>query len=116
VNPVTADQGVDFDALGIQYEARYYSDQAACEKAFENAISHLPKLQQQIQIIKTLPDPPSERTLGRVLEAAQAIRGLVAEVAKTNRTQADQIAEFAAVTLGVPRTVFVDAKAESTIA
>ena len=30
--------------------------------------------------------------------------------------QADQIAEFAAVTLGVPRTVFVDAKAESSVA
>lgn len=116
VNPVTADQGLDFDALGIQYEPRYYSDQAACEKAFENAISHLPRLQREIQIIKTLPDPPSERTLGRVLEAAQAIRGLVADVAKTNRAQADQIAEFAAVTLGVPRTVFVDAKAVSTIA
>ena len=116
LNPVTADQGLDFDALGIQYEPRYYSDQAACEKAFENAISHLPRLQQQIQIIKTLPDPPSERTLGRVLEAALAIRGLVAEVAKTNRTQADQIAEFAAVTLGVPRAVFVDTKAETSIA
>ena len=116
VNPVTAAQGLDFDALGIRYEPRYYTDQANCEKAFENAISHLPRLQQQIQIVKTLPDPPSERTLGRVLEAVVAIRSLVAEVAQSNRAHADQIAEYAAVTLGVPRTVFVDAKTEGSIA
>ena len=116
VNPVTAAQGLDFNALGIQYEPRYYSDQAACVKAFEDRIRSLPQLEKEINIIKTLPDPPSQRTLGRVLEAAIAIRGLVAEVAQHSRGEAEQIAEYAAVTLGVPRTVFVDPKAKGSIA
>jgi hypothetical protein len=66
LNPVTASQGLDFDALTILYDAQFYIDQAACEKAFANQIRHLPRLQEQIAIIKTLPDPPSQRTLGRV--------------------------------------------------
>ena len=106
VNPVTASQGLDFDALTILYEAQFYIDQAKCEKAFANQISHLPRLQAQIAIIKTLPDSPSQQTLGRVLEATAAIRQLVAEVAKRDRSHAAQLAQYAAVTLRVPAKVF----------
>ena len=106
LNPVTASQGLDFDALTILYDAQFYIDQAACEKAFANQIRHLPRLQEQIAIIKTLPDPPSQRTLGRVLEATAAIRQIVAEVAESDRSHAAQLAQYAAMTLRVPAKVF----------
>jgi hypothetical protein len=106
-SPVTASQGLDFDALTILYDAQFYVDQAACEKAFENQISHLPRLQEQIAIVKTLPDPPSEQTLGRVLEATAAIRQVVEEVAERDPAHAIQLAQYVAVTLRVPAKIFL---------
>jgi hypothetical protein len=107
LNPVTASQGLDFDALTILYETQFYIDQAACQKTFANQISHLPKLQEQIAIIKTLPDPSSQRTLGRVLEATAAIRQVVAEVAESDRSHATQLAQYAAMTLRVSAKIFL---------
>jgi hypothetical protein len=93
--------------LTILYEAQFYIDQVACEKAFANQIRHLPRLQEQIAIIKTLPDPPSQRTLGRVLEATAAIRQMVAELAESDRSHAAQLAQYAALTLRMSAKVFL---------
>jgi hypothetical protein len=108
VNPVTASQHIDLNGLLIQYVPQYYLDRAACQAAFEKAITHLPKLEKLISIVKTLPDPPSDRTLTKALEAVVSIRQLVAEVHQTNQAEALRIAEFAAVSLGVSRGIFLE--------
>jgi hypothetical protein len=110
VNPVTASQHIDLNGLLIQYVAQYYLDGAACEAAFERAVAHLPKLVNLISIVKTLPDPPSDRTLTKALQAVLSIRQLVGEVHQTNQTEALHIAEFAAASLGVSRAIFLESR------
>jgi hypothetical protein len=62
VNPAapanTATNHIHFAGMKVEYGGDYYKDGAACKKAFENALDHVPKLEKQIDIIKTLPDPP----------------------------------------------------------
>jgi len=111
-NPITATQRIDLSGLRIQYEKQYYVDQAACEATFEKSLAGIPKLEESIDIVKTLPDPPSDRTLNRVLKAVLEIRRLVKETAKSDPAQSLRIATFAAWSLGVSRDIFSDAKVE----
>jgi hypothetical protein len=108
VNPAapanTATRHVHFAGMKVEYGGDYYKDGAACKKAFENALDHVPKLQKQIDIIKTLPDPPWEAKLKRTLDAVEAIQRIVAS--EQNRDNATKLAQYAAISLGVSPEVF----------
>lgn len=109
-NAVTASQSCDFDALWVLYDAQYTEDQKACEDAFRRRIESVPRLEQMINIIKTLPDPPAEQTLARAIEALLAIERLVQGLAHSDPALAANVARYAAQRLGVPDGTFQQAR------
>lgn len=101
-DPAIAKQSITFETRAIVYEAQYYIDQAACEKTFTGMLSHVPKLQAQIDIIRTLPDPPPPGAIRQVLEAVEAIRQELTRIANTDRALASNAARYVAQKLNVP--------------
>jgi hypothetical protein len=106
-NPATADQNVDFKSIWVFYDKPYTDDQAACAHEFAQQLSHVPKLERWIDIIKTLPDPPSERTLDRAIEAALAIEEQIRELSISDPGLAPKAARYVAWGLQIPAHVFV---------
>jgi len=75
---VTANVALDFDGLVFQYEPQHYIDQAACEKAFNEGLDRVPKLEKLIAIFRTLPEPPWGPRISDVFDAVDQIRTEVA--------------------------------------
>jgi hypothetical protein len=106
--PATAETSVDFSAGSIRYSTQYYLDQAECEKDFEDNLARvIPKLQTHIDLVLTLPDPPPDGYMTRVLEAVEGIRVEVEQLAEKDHAQAQEVAQFVGHKLNVPPTMFL---------
>jgi hypothetical protein len=109
--PAIGSAPLDFDALYFRYDAQYYIDGQACEEAFEKAITHLPKLEQLINILHTLPDPPEGPRVAEVVDAIDQIRAEVSRAAGANEEQGEQLAEYIAGKLRVaPELILPNAR------
>ena len=105
--PASATQSVGFVTRVIMYEPQYYTDQQNCEREFVNKLNHLPRLQQHINILKTLPDPPPPDGMRTVLEQVAAVREEVHRLASTDSRLAHAAARYVASVLNVPpATIF----------
>jgi hypothetical protein len=105
-NAVVAHQKVDFNTLWVLYDQQYQDDQTACAKRFEQALDNVPKLEQLINLIKTLPDPPSDRTLEQAIAAALEIERQIAEIADSDKAMASKVARYVAWRLGISAGIF----------
>ena len=104
---VTTTQGLTLTTRTIKYGGSYDADQQRCEKAFVKATAGLVRVQQDLNLLRTLPDPPPPDYLANVLEAAAQIQQELARLAATDHAAASQIARYAAEQLGVPARVFL---------
>jgi len=100
--PASATQSVGFETRVVIYEPQYYADQENCEKEFVSKLNHLPRLQQHIEILKTLPDPPPPGVMRSILEQVAAVREEVNRLADTDPRLAHAAARYVALVLNVP--------------
>ncbi len=96
-----------FDSLHYQYEAQYYIDKQKCEDAFQEALSHVPKLEKMINIVHTLPDPPYGPRVSDVIDAIDQLRAEVAHVAESNAHHAAQLAQYIGAKLKISPQVIL---------
>lgn len=104
---VSAQAGLSFDTRWVIYGGTYTEDRERCMRAFERATAGYIRIQQDFNLLLTLPDPPQPDYLTRVLEAAAHIQNELSRLAETDHAQASQIARFAGEQLGVPAHVFL---------
>jgi hypothetical protein len=104
---VTAKNTMTLRTRTIEYGGSYDADRERCAKAFEGAIAGKVRVQEYLDLLRTLPDPPPPGYLTRVLDAAAHIQGELARLAATDHATASQIAHYAAGQVGVPARVFL---------
>jgi hypothetical protein len=104
---VTAKQSLTLRTRTIEYGGGYGADQERCEKAFERAIAGRVRVQESLNLLFTLPDPPPPGYLTKVLEAVAHIQEELARLAATDHATAAKIARYAAIQAGVPAHVFL---------
>jgi len=104
---VTAKQSLTLRTRTVVYGGSYGADQERCEKAFEHAIAGRVRVQESLNLLLTLPDPPPPDYLTKVLEAVAHIQEEIAHLAATDHATATKIARYAAIRVGVPAQVFL---------
>jgi hypothetical protein len=105
-NAVIAHQKVDFNTLWVLYDQQYQNDQTACAERFKQALDNVPKLEQLINLIKTLPDPPSDRTLEQAIAAALEIERQILEIEGSDKAMASKVARYVAWRLRISAGIF----------
>ena len=105
--PVKATSGLTLTTRTITYGGTYDADQERCAKAFEKETAGRVRVQQSLNLLHTLPDPPPPDYLANVLEATAQIQQELARLAATDHAAASQIAQYVAGQLGVPARVFL---------
>jgi hypothetical protein len=104
---VTAKQSLTLRTRTVVYGGSYGADQERCEKAFEHAIAGRVRVQESLNLLLTLPDPPPPDYLTKVLEAVAHIQEEIAHLAGADHATATKIARYAAIRVGVPAHVFL---------
>jgi hypothetical protein len=104
---VTAKQSLTLRTRTVEYGGSYEADQERCEKAFERTIAGRVRVQESLNLLFTLPDPPPPGYLTKVLEAVAHIQEELARLAATDHATATKIARYAAIQVGVPAHVFL---------
>jgi hypothetical protein len=104
---VTAKQGLTLTTRTVRYRGTYDDDQKRCENVFMHATARLVRVHENLDLLRTLPDPPPPDYLTKVLEAAVHIQEELTHLAATDHATASQIAHYAAGQLGVPARVFL---------
>jgi hypothetical protein len=90
----TADTSYPLVASLTTIEDRYYEDRRRCNPEFHELDRDLEALGHEIFIAKTLPDPPHDATLRRVLTVAERVRNQAARAADSADTRRDLLREL----------------------
>lgn len=106
-NPTVARTHVSLVGSIIQFDYQYYRDQEACESVFERELSHVPRLQQSVNLVKNAPDPPPG-WLDRVITAVEALKVELQQEHGRNPGLASDVARYVAERLRISPRVLLD--------
>lgn len=94
------------NASVVAYEQRYYDDRRRCFEIVSTRLKGFQRLQEEINLLKTLPDPPPPGVMQAMLHSAERIRELLLEVAQSDRQLAIEAARLVAGEIGVQPELF----------
>jgi hypothetical protein len=100
-NQTTTSQTITFDTVTILYDPPFYDDQQHCIASFEKSMHNGVRIHEYMQLIKTLPDPPSPFALQKIMRASHGLRDEIVALSQRDHATAVKVARFVAAQLGI---------------